>query len=87
MHTGGYDPDRHLEDRQIDGVCGEVLYPSQGLFDFKGSDSALMAAIFRTYNDWLAEFCRTPPDRLKGIAMVNLDDVQESIKESHAGCP
>src|SRR6266581_3199378 len=35
----------------------------------------LMSAIFRAYNDWLAEFCRTDPVRLKGIAMINLDDV------------
>jgi predicted TIM-barrel fold metal-dependent hydrolase len=40
-----------------------------------------MSAIFRAYNDWLAEFCRTDPARLKGIAMINLDDVQDGIKE------
>jgi predicted TIM-barrel fold metal-dependent hydrolase len=61
--------------------AGEVLYPSQGLFYFKVADTALMSAIFRAYNDWLAEFCRTDPARLKGIAMINLDDVQDGIKE------
>jgi predicted TIM-barrel fold metal-dependent hydrolase len=66
---------------ELDGVAGEVLYPSQGLFYFRVSDTALMSAIFRAYNDWLAEFCRTDPARLKGIAMINLDDVQEGIKE------
>jgi predicted TIM-barrel fold metal-dependent hydrolase len=40
-----------------------------------------MSAIFRAYNDWLAEFCKTDPARLKGIAMVNLDDVQNGIRE------
>src|SRR3989440_11356420 len=40
-----------------------------------------MSTIFRAYNDWLAEFCRTAPERLKGIAMINLDDVQDGIKE------
>ncbi len=40
-----------------------------------------MSAIFRAYNDWLAEFCRTDPVRLKGIAMINLDDVPDGIKE------
>ena len=58
MHRGGYDPDQHLKDMQLDGVAGEVLYPSQGLFYFRVKDSALMSAIFRAYNDWLAEFCR-----------------------------
>jgi predicted TIM-barrel fold metal-dependent hydrolase len=81
VHRGGYDPQQHIEDMALDGVAGEVLYPSQGLFYFKVADTPLMSAIFRAYNDWLAEFCRTDPARLKGIAMINLDDVQEGVKE------
>jgi predicted TIM-barrel fold metal-dependent hydrolase len=78
---GGYDPEQHVRDMALDGVAGEVLYPSQGLFYFKVADTALMSAIFRAYNDWLAEFCRTDPARLKGIAMINLDDIEAGIKE------
>jgi predicted TIM-barrel fold metal-dependent hydrolase len=78
---GGYDPEQHLRDMELDGVSGEVLYPSQGLFYFRVADTALMSAIFRASNDWLAEFCRTDPARLKGIAMINLDDVQDGIRE------
>ncbi len=78
---GGYDPAQHIKDMALDGVAGEVIYPSQGLFYFKLTDTPLMSAIFRAYNDWLAEFCRTDPARLKGIAMINLDDVQDGIKE------
>jgi predicted TIM-barrel fold metal-dependent hydrolase len=81
VHRGGYDPDQHLADMRLDGVAGEVLYPSQGLFYFRVADPALMSAIFRAYNDWLAEFCRTDPARLKGIAMINLDDVALAIEE------
>src|ERR671922_109944 len=78
---GGYDPHQHLADMRLDGVAGEVLYPSQGLFYFRIPDGALMSAIFRVYNDWLAEFCRTDPARLKGIAMINLDDVEAGVRE------
>jgi len=78
---GGYDPEQHLADMRLDGVAGEVLYPSQGLFYFKVADPRLMSAIFRAYNDWLAEFCRADPARLKGIAMVNVDDVAEGVAE------
>jgi predicted TIM-barrel fold metal-dependent hydrolase len=81
VHVGGYDPDEHIRDMKLDGVSGEVLYPSQGLFCFKIADSELMSATFRAYNDWLADFCVTNPDRLKGQAMINLDDVQDGIKE------
>ena len=81
VHIGGYDPEQHLKDMVIDGVSGEVLYPSQGLFYFKIADTPLMSAVFRAYNDWLADFCQADPLRLKGLAMINLDDVQEGIKE------
>src|SRR5467141_1870402 len=66
---------------ELDGVAGEVLYPSQGLFYFKVADPALMSAIFQAYNDWLADFCSVDPARLKGIAMINLDDVEAGTRE------
>jgi predicted TIM-barrel fold metal-dependent hydrolase len=81
VHTGGYDPVQHIVDMGLDGVHGEVLYPSLGLSLFKVPDSAFMSAIFRAYNNWLVEFCSTDPQRLKGLAMINLDDVQEGIRE------
>jgi predicted TIM-barrel fold metal-dependent hydrolase len=81
VERGGYDPEQHLKDMVLDGIAGEVLYPSQGLFYFKVADTPLMSAIFRAYNDWLAEFCRTDPARLKGIAMINLDDVEDGVRE------
>ena len=39
VHRGGYDPEQHLKDMALDGVAGEVLYPSQGLFYFKVADT------------------------------------------------
>ena len=81
VHRGGWDPEQHLADMRLDGVGGEVLYPSQGLFYFRVADSALQAAIFRAYNDWLADFCRVDPERLKGIAMISMDDVPSAIRE------
>jgi len=81
VHRGGWDPEQHLADMRLDGVAGEVLYPSQGLFYFRVADPALLSAVFRAYNDWLAEFCRVDPDRLKGIAMINLDEVADGIAE------
>src|SRR5215813_13531703 len=66
----------------LDGVYGGVVYPIVGLLLFATvRDSQLLTAIFRTYNDFCAEFCGAYPDRLKGIAMINLDDIQEGIHE------
>jgi len=55
--------------------------PRKGSSTSKVADTLLMSAIFRAYNDWLADFCRTDPTRLKGIAMINLDDVPDAAKE------
>jgi hypothetical protein len=40
VHRGGYDPEQHLKDMELDGVAGEVLYPSQGLFLLQGGGHA-----------------------------------------------
>jgi len=50
---GGSDPDQPRRDMRLDGVAGEVLSPSPGLFDFRVADPALMSAIFRAYNHHL----------------------------------
>jgi len=78
---GGYDPQAHVQDMDRDTVAGGVLYPSQGLTTYRIPDSALLSAIFRAYNDWLADFCHPYPQRLKGIAMLNVDDVQDAVGE------
>src|SRR5256712_8955748 len=84
---GGYDPEQHLADMRLDGLAGEVLYPSQGLFYFRVADTPLMSAIFRAYNDWLADVCRADRSPLQGIAIVNLADVQARLKDlERAAC-
>jgi predicted TIM-barrel fold metal-dependent hydrolase len=81
VRPGGWDPHEHVKDMQIDGVSAGVLYPSNGLFFFRIPDSALLSAIFRAYNDWLAEFCRAYPKQLRGIAMINVDDPAAGARE------
>lgn len=83
VHTGGYDPAKHIIDMKLDGVWGEVLYPSQGLFYFSIVDSELTSAVFRVYNDWIAEFCNHESAKLKGIGMINLDNIGDGITELH----
>ena len=82
VRPGGYIPEEHVKDLDIDGIDVSILYPSVGLILFaQVRDSELLTSLFRTYNDWLADFCSAFPKRLKGIAMVNIDDVQDGIKE------
>jgi len=81
VRRGGYVPEEHLKDMDADGVDVSIVYPTVGLLLYSVPDSALLSEIFRGYNDWLAEFSAAVPKRLKGIAMINVDDVQEGIKE------
>ena len=82
VRPGGYDPDERIKDMELDGVEKTILYPTAGLTLFSTvPDGQLLSAIFRAYNDWLAEFANAYPKRLKGIAMINLDDVDEGIRE------
>jgi predicted TIM-barrel fold metal-dependent hydrolase len=81
VRPGGYDPVAAVADNETDGVLGAVLYPTEGLLLYTQADPPLLSACCRAYNDWLAEFCSASPDRLKGVAMLNLDDVGEALHE------
>ena len=78
---GGWIPDEHIKDMDIDGIDVGILYPSEGLLLYSMPDSELLTSIFASYNNWLSEFCGAYPNRLKGIAMVNIDDIGEGIIE------
>ncbi len=81
VRKGAYTPDAMLRENEDDGVWGSVLQPSQGLFWYRLPDSALLSEICRCYNDWIADFCKANPARLKGIAMLNVDDVDDACQE------
>jgi predicted TIM-barrel fold metal-dependent hydrolase len=78
---GGYDPHAHVKDLDIDTVYAGVIYPSMGLTTWVIPSSDLLSAVFRAYNDWLADFCHPYPNRLRGLAMLNIDSVDEGVKE------
>ena len=82
IRLGGWIPGEHVKDMDEDGVDAGLIFPSVGLDLYENvPDSDLLTEIFRIYNDWLAEFCQTFPDRLKGIAMINIDAVKPGVKE------
>jgi len=82
VRPGGYIPEEHVKDMDADGVDVSVIYPSAGLRLYGTvPDGDLLSAVFRTYNDYVAEFCSGFPKKLRGIAMINLDDVQDGISE------
>ena len=81
VRPGGYIPEEHVKDMELDGIDVSIVYPTAGLLLYIVPDSDLLTVMFRTYNDWIAEFCKPFPKRLKGIAMLNVDDVPSAVKE------
>jgi predicted TIM-barrel fold metal-dependent hydrolase len=81
VRKGAYDAHSMISENEEDGVWGSCLQPSQGLFWYRVPDSELLSEVCRVYNDWITDFCKPYPERLKGIAMLNVDDVDEACLE------
>jgi predicted TIM-barrel fold metal-dependent hydrolase len=76
-----YQPSAYLDENETDGVWGAVIYPTVGFLLYtRVTDSGLLSALARAFNDWLAEFCAHDPQRLIGVGLYALDalpDVSE----------
>lgn len=81
QRPGGYDPAERLKDMEIDGVAAAVLYTTHGFYVFGTRKAELQTALFRAYNDWLAEFCAYAPDRYAGLGLVSLYDIEGGVRE------
>jgi predicted TIM-barrel fold metal-dependent hydrolase len=78
---GGWDPRARIKEMEVDGVAAEVLYPTLGLRLFALEDAELQEACFQISNNWLIDYCKVHPDRLVGIPMISLYNVNNAIKE------
>ena len=79
---GGYDPHERLKDMDADGLDIHVLFPGIAM-GFQGIRNVELAkAVCQAYNDWLYDFTLANPERLKGIAVVPLQDPQAAALEA-----
>jgi predicted TIM-barrel fold metal-dependent hydrolase len=74
------DPKVQLADMDLDGIDIQVVFPTHLSLNAE-RETAVATDIARAYNDWLAAFCAHDPDRLKGVAMVALQDINAAIRE------
>ncbi len=83
VRPGGYDPAERLKDMDTDGVDVSIIYPTTaGTRMFQCvADVDFLTALHKSYNDWLAQYCSAYPRRLKGIALLNVDDIESALKE------
>ncbi len=79
---GMIDPKIRIKDMDTEGIDIAVLFGGTLVLLAPGlHDAEFGAAICRAYNNWLAEYCRPYPERLKGVAALPLQDPAEAIQE------
>lgn len=80
--TGMTDPVRRLADMDLEGIDTAVLFGTLPFLSLPFvEDKDLACAIARVYNNWLAEYCGADRRRLKGVALVPIQDPAEAIRE------
>jgi predicted TIM-barrel fold metal-dependent hydrolase len=68
-----------LADMDRDGVDATVMYGP--IVPLLIEDPELRKVCYRAYNDWLAEFCATAPERLIGVGLIPIDDAESAAAE------
>ena len=77
-------PEQRLEEQDIDGVDGEIMYTyPTGVSYYSGiKDLDAYKATVHAWNEFLAEeYCVVAPERLIGMGMLPDTGVQDAIKE------
>ena len=75
------DPAGRLLDMDLEGIDTAVIYPSRLNYYCAMDDVALETAIYRAYNRWMSDHCRTDPRRLRYIAVVSMRDIEAGVTE------
>jgi len=81
LNPGVRDPHRRLDEQDLDGIVGEVMYPSLNMFTFAIPDREVVSAVFERHNDWVLDYCSVAPERLIGIGCLGLPDVDVALAE------
>jgi predicted TIM-barrel fold metal-dependent hydrolase len=74
------DPELRLCDQERDGVQAEVLYGILGTTR-RLNDPEAAVEVMRIYNEWLADFCESHPDRYAGLACIPNHPVEAAVDE------
>ncbi|MGH7326149.1 MAG: amidohydrolase family protein [Candidatus Rokuibacteriota bacterium] len=76
-------PHQRREDQERDGVQAEIIYGiigiSRGLFSHSGiADHETLTAVYRAYNEYVAEFNRSIPGRFYGLGCLPNHDAERA---------
>lgn len=78
-----YSAERRLEEMERSGVDAEVVSPMPPLLDY-GLSGEEGLELSRRVNEFIAELCRTSPERLMGMGMIPMQSPELAAKELSA---
>jgi predicted TIM-barrel fold metal-dependent hydrolase len=74
-------PSDQLAAMDADGIDVMVMYPTAALSVGSIREFDFATEVARAYNDWLYQFCRANPARLKFVALIAPQDVAAAAEE------
>jgi len=78
-HTG--DPDRMIDDMDLDGIDAQLMHPNRSLFALYSDDHELSIEHARVYNDYVVERYTPYFGRIAPTAPIPLTDVGDAVAE------
>jgi predicted TIM-barrel fold metal-dependent hydrolase len=87
---GEFDASVRIRELDEDGIAGEVIFPQMapfgaGLMQYRYEVTPEESFVgCQAYNRWLADLCRAHPQRHAGVALIDVEDVDASVKEIRA---
>ncbi|MFK7894642.1 MAG: amidohydrolase family protein [Myxococcota bacterium] len=83
---GEWDASVRMKEIDEDMSAGEIIFPQMapfgaGLMQYRHDvDPEQNLEGCKTYNRWLADFCSTNPERMAGVALINVDDIDVTVE-------
>lgn len=87
---GEFDATVRMQELDADGIAGEVIFPQMapfgaGLMQYRYPVTPEQSfAGCQAYNRWLADFCSANPARQAGVALIDVEDIEATVKEIRA---
>jgi len=87
---GEFDPAVRMQELDADGIAGEVIFPQMapfgaGLMQYRYPVTPEQSfAGCQAYNRWLADFCSANRSRQAGVALIDVEDIEASVREIRA---
>ena len=75
------DLDRRFQVMREDGISGECIYPTIGLYVWNIEDREVGEACCRVYNDWIHDRLESRSPRFRCAAMIPTWDVEAAVRE------